>query len=271
MQIIAELEGYRRGPYAGAVGYATARTGRSTCASRSARSSSTTASPLQAGARDRRRLRPGGGAPRSACTSSPRSRPRSTSRRRSADDPPRRQLRLVHLQPRPPLRRARGGGGRAAERRDRRRRGERARAVAPRHLARARAPGGRGRVAGDHPRGSPADDADARRLPRPPGDRRGVRRRGRPARELVHGKATAVTTTGAASSPGCPTASRPAATTRSPRSRPGRARGLRDRRGRRGDGRAAPRAARRRRPVPSRVGADARRAGRSRGTSWRAR
>ena len=44
MQIISELEGYRRGPYAGAVGYVAARAGRSTRASRSGRSSSTTAS-----------------------------------------------------------------------------------------------------------------------------------------------------------------------------------------------------------------------------------
>ena len=51
MQIISELEGYRRGPYAGAVGYALPGRRRSTRASRSARSCSTTASRcLQAGA-----------------------------------------------------------------------------------------------------------------------------------------------------------------------------------------------------------------------------
>ena len=61
MQIISELEGYRRGPYAGAVGYVAAGRRRWTRASRSARSCSPTASRyLQAGAGDRRRLRPGG-------------------------------------------------------------------------------------------------------------------------------------------------------------------------------------------------------------------
>ena len=49
-----------------------------------------------------------------------------------------------------------------------------------------------GRLDRDHPAARP-DDADPRRLPRPPGDRPGLRRRGRPAQALVHGKASAVT------------------------------------------------------------------------------
>ena len=44
MQIISELEGYRRGIYAGAVGYAFRREASSTRASRSARSCCATAS-----------------------------------------------------------------------------------------------------------------------------------------------------------------------------------------------------------------------------------
>ena len=116
-----------------------------------------------------------------------------------------------------------------------------------------------------------ADDADARRLPRPPGDRRGVRRRGRlRARAAARQGKPGRSTTAPASSPGCPRPSTPGATTRSRRracrtcSSPTRVC-----RRRRGDGGAPSHAARRRRAVPSRVGADAGRAPRSRGTSSR--
>ena len=48
-------------------------------------------------------------------------------------------------------------------------------------------------------------DADARRLPRPPGDRAGLRRRGRPrARARARQGDDRRSTTAAASSPGCP-------------------------------------------------------------------
>ena len=113
----------------------------------------------------------------------------------------------------------------------------------------------------------------ARRLPRPPGDRRGVRRRGRlRARARARQGDARLARRRAASSPGSPDdflAGRYhslAAT-----SVPDVLRGLGDRRRRRGDGRPPPRAADRRRPVPSRVGADAGRAATSRRTSWRRR
>ena len=131
---------------------------------------------------------------RSACRSSPRSRPRSTSPRKAPDDAPdARQLRHVHLQPRPPLRGARRRGARLPERRDHGRRGRGARADAPRRLPRPRPAGGRRRLGRADPAARP-DRADARRLPRPPGDRRGVRRRdrpgeGAPARQVVAGRA----------------------------------------------------------------------------------
>ena len=154
---------------------------------------------------------------RSACASWPRSRPRSSSRR------PRmilldRQLRLVHLQPRAPVRRARRGGGRAPERRDRRRRGGAARAVAPR-----RSPPAPGR-----PAGAGVSVEIVRRLgERVPtlgvclGHQAIVEAFGGevgPAQRLVHGKASGDRrTTGAGSSQGCRSGSRPAATTRSRR------------------------------------------------------
>ena len=102
--------------------------------------------------------------------------------------------------------------------------------------------------------------ADLRRLPRPPGDRGGVRRDRDPrpraaARQDLRGHAT----TAPACWPACPTRSPPPATTRSPWSsrRCRTSRGDRaDRRLRRGDGDAAPDAAARGRAVPPRVGAD---------------
>ena len=72
------------------------------------------------------------------------------------DDPADRQLRLVHLQPRPPVRGARCGADRAPQRRDHARRGGGARAVAPRRSRPARAAGGRGRDASRSSSGSPA-------------------------------------------------------------------------------------------------------------------
>ena len=129
-----------------------------------------------------------------------------------------RQLRLVHVQPRAPVRRAGRGGARAAERRDHGRRGGGAAARAARHLARARAgrraPGRRSRSCAGWRRGR----ADARRVPRPPGDRGGVRRRDRlRARSCCTASRRASRTTGAGCSAGCRSASRPGATTRWPR------------------------------------------------------
>ena len=69
----------------------------------------------------------------------------------------------------------------------------RAEALAPSHLVISPGPG-RPEDAGATPAISAALRArtDARGLPRPPGDRPGLRRRDRRARELVHGKATIV-------------------------------------------------------------------------------
>ena len=131
-----------------------------------------------------------------------------------------RQLRLVHLQPRAPVRRARGRGGRPPQRRDHGRRGGAARALPPRHLPRPRPPRGRGR------RLRRSSCASAGRVPTLGvclGHQAIVQVFGGEvgqARELVHGKATVGRrTTAAASSRACRTTSSRAATTRSPRRR----------------------------------------------------
>src|SRR5688500_5914503 len=143
------------------------------------------------------------------------------------------------------------------QRRDRRRRGGAAGADTPRDLTRPGTPVGRGRDARDHP-AARAARPDARRVPRAPGDRRGVRRRGRPGEVDRPRKAER----DHARQPGpLPWIAgrlhrRPLPLAR----RHGHPRGPRRLRHlRRGgsDGRQTPRAARRRRPVPSRVGADA--------------
>ena len=94
---------------------------------------------------------------------------------------------------------------------------ERLGAGAPRRLPRSRPARGRGRVDRDH-QAARADDADARRLPRPPGDRRGVRRRGRlRARAAARQGEPGAPRRHAASSRACRSRSTRAATTRSPR------------------------------------------------------
>ena len=159
---------------------------------------------------------------------------------------------LAHL-----FQRAGRGGGRPPQRRDRRRRGRR---LAPSHLVVSPGPGPPV-DSGATSRSSAgcADDPDARRLPRPPGDRPGVRRRNGQGARLVHGKASIVTHDGRGIFAGLPNdfARRPLPLAR--RDAGARLlRDLRDDRRRRGDGRPPPRPAGRRRPVPSRVGAHAR-------------
>ena len=196
MQIIAELEGRRRGAYAGAVGYLGFGGDMDTCIAIRTIVMRDGDGLSAGGRRDRGRLRPGGGARGvhqqdggAADARSTRRRRGSTGRESACD----RQLRLVHLQPGGLHRvRRRGGAGRA-QRRDRARRGRglvadpRGRLPGPGHAGRGGRLGGRDRAAG-------RARARARRLPRPPGDRRHVRRRGRPgepadARQVRHGHA----------------------------------------------------------------------------------
>src|SRR5215210_6506139 len=195
----------------------------------------------------------------SACGSSRPSRRRSSSRRRACD-PADRQLRLVHLQPRAPLRQARRGGGGPPQRCDRPGRGGAAPAVAARPLPRPGTACRRGRLCRDRPAVGPAS-THPRRLPRPSGDRRGLRRRDR---------------TGAAARARQSERDRPRRPWPLPRApRVVRGRPLPFTRGnlgprlpgdlghvlrRRGDGRTPSRAAGGRRPVPPRVGLDAGRA-----------
>ena len=166
---------------------------------------------------DRRRLRP---ARRARGVPAQARRPRDARLRwrRRTDDPARRQLRLVHVQPRPPVRGARRRGRRAPQRRDRRGRGRaaRARPTSSSHPG----PGDR-RLRRDRSRSSggwrrrrrrSASASATRRSSRPSAARSARRKR------LVHGKASAVDARRArASSPACRRASRPAATTRSRR------------------------------------------------------
>ena len=140
--------------------------------------------------------------------------------------------------------------------------------LAPSHLVVSPGPG-RPEDAGVTPailRRARRSRADARRLPRPPGDRAGLRRRGRTgAASSCTARRRSSRHDGRGIFAGLPGTSSRAATTRSRRRRvPDVLRGLGDGGRRRGDGRAPPRAAGRRRPVPSRVGADAARAATSR-------
>ena len=216
MQLISELEGYRRGPYAGAVGYALPDGTLDTCIAIRTIVLHDGVARLQAGAGI-------------VADSDPAAEHRECLSKLAALEA---AIELAEKQPMILLvdnydsftynlahlfaelgRR----GGRAPERRRSTR--TTAERLAPSHLVISPGPGParrRGRLAGDHPPAR-ADDADARRVPRPPGDRRGVRRRGRPGAGAPPRQGERRrTTTGRASSPGCPTASRPAATTRSP-------------------------------------------------------
>ena len=219
MQIISELEGYRRGVYAGAVGYVFPQEGElDTCIAIRTLVLRDGIAYLQAGGGIVADSDPAD--EHEECLNKlARARDaRSSSRRRSSDDAPDRQLRLVHVQPRAPVRRARRRGdascGTTSSPRDE---AERARAGAARRSppvpAGRRTPARRSRSSAAR-----ADDADARRLPRPPGDRRGVRRRGRlRARAAAREGEPRAPRRHAASSPGCRSRSTRAATTRSPR------------------------------------------------------
>ncbi|CAA9498650.1 MAG: Anthranilate synthase, amidotransferase component @ Para-aminobenzoate synthase, amidotransferase component, partial [uncultured Solirubrobacteraceae bacterium] len=174
-----------------------------------------------------------------------------------ADD---RQLRLLHLQPRPVPGRARRRAGSRPQRPCPRRRalggrlGRRRRLAGPVHAGR-----GRHQRRGDAPlpRGG---DPDARRLPRPPVAGAGVRRAGDPppagTRQDRAGRARR---RGPVRRAAEPADGRPLPLAGGRRGPARAARGDRPRRGS-ADGHPPSRAARARRPVPSRVGAHARRA-----------
>ena len=265
MQIITELEGYRRGPYA--------RRGRLRPARRRPRHlhrdpddrppRRRRAPP--GGRRDRRRLRPARRA-RGVPPQARRARDRDYPCR--DDDPARRQLRLVHLQPRAPVRGAGRGGGRPPERR---------------RSTPTRRSGWRRRTSSSRPARAGRSDSGAtveivRRLaPTTPtlgvclGHQAIVEAFGGEigqARELVHGKASAVEHDGRGIFAGLPQGFQAGryhslAATHGAR----RARSLGDGGRRRGDGRPPPRAARRRRPVPPRVACSRPSAPTSAGTS----
>src|SRR5213078_456915 len=111
-------------------------------------------------------------------------------------------------------------------------------------------------------RAAAADNADARGLPRPPGARRGLRRRGRLRARARPRQGEPGAARRERAVQGAARSVRGGALPLARRDAPaGRARADGVRRGRRGDGGAAPRAPCGRRPVPPRIGADAGRAG----------
>ena len=219
MQIIDELEPVKRGPYGGAVGYLSYTGELDTCIYiRSAL--------VKDGARARAGRRRASWPTRTPTTrcARPRRRPTRCSRRsgwrasRGTGRDPRardRQLRLVHLQPRPVPGRA----------------GGRARGGAQRRAGRGRAAGARRPTALVVSPGpcTPAEAgvsvdairalrrggrARARRVPRPPGAGHGVRREGRARRSRCTARPRAWSTTAGRSSPVSNPRSWPGATTR---------------------------------------------------------
>jgi hypothetical protein len=177
MQIISELEGYRRGPYAGAVLYSLPAR-RSMRASRSGRSCCTTVSRCCRQAQDR-------GPTRTGC----RARRVPAEAGRAGDgDPPRGGAAVILLVDNYDsftynLAHLFGElGAEVVVRRNDAIDADGAERLAPSHLVVSpgpRPPVRRRRYRRD--RAAPrTDDADARRLPRAPGDRRGLRRRDRP-------------------------------------------------------------------------------------------
>ena len=218
MQIISELEGYRRGTYAGVVGYHVPGVGARHVHRDPHRAAARRRRLSPGGRRHRRRLRPGRRAPGV---------PEQARGARGGDRGWRRRTmillidnydsftyNLAHL----------FGelGAEVVVRRNDEITADEAERLAPSHLVVSPGPG-RPEDAGDDagdPAAARAARPDARRLPRPPGDRPGVRRRGRPgararARQGDHGRARRPRHLRRAAA----TASRPGATTRSPRPR----------------------------------------------------
>ena len=263
MEIIDELEPVKRGGYGGAIGYLSYTGDLDTCIHIRTVVLQGRRAHVQAGggtvadAQARLRVR-GVARTRRARV------PRAIELARDQADvavsgPRRRQLRLVHLQPRPVPGRAGGGArGRAQRRRDGRR-AARARARPRRRLARpvhAERGGhlGRGRCAAS-PRRASRRSASASATSR--SRRRSAARSIR--HEPVHGKTTRSSTTAGRSSPGCRaplTVGRYHSLVVDDRRCP-TASSVTARGGGVVMGDPPPRAARRRRPVPPRVGADA--------------
>ena len=181
MEIIAELEPEVRGPYAGAIGYV------------GYGGDLDTAIALRTiVVRNGHRIRAGGGRYRRRFVGHTRRRWRSTTRspRRSSrwrrrtrgrgaerSGAGHRQLRLVHVQPRAVPARARRHGRRRAQRRAVRRRHRASGPRRDRDVARAADSRGGGHLRRPRPRAR-RHRADARRVPRPPGDRRRLWRHG---------------------------------------------------------------------------------------------
>ncbi|CAA9538719.1 MAG: Anthranilate synthase, amidotransferase component @ Para-aminobenzoate synthase, amidotransferase component, partial [uncultured Solirubrobacteraceae bacterium] len=178
-----------------------------------------------------------------------------------APRPGRRQLRLLHLQPRPVPGGAGGGGRGRAQRRRHGRRAARARARPGRRLARAVHAGRGGHLDRGHAALPGGRDPHPRRLPRAPVARPGVRRACRAPRPRARqDDGDRARRRGDLRRPARAPDRRPLPLARGRSGVPAaRARGGLARR-RRADGRAPPRAAGRRRAVPPRVGAHARRA-----------
>ena len=249
MQIISELEQYRRGIYAGAVGYCLPETARARHVHRDPHAVAARRRRAPAGGRrHRRRLGSGRrarGVPRQAARARDRDRAGRVGAGRGAvilliDNYDSFSYNLAHL--------FGALGAEVVVRRNDELDADEAERLAPSHLVVSPGPGrpaDAGATTGDR-RAAAADDADARRLPRPPGARRGLRRRGRlraraRPRQGEPGAARRQRplhrSAGSVRGRALPLARRDAAARRA------RADGVRGRR--RGDGGAAPRAARR--------------------------
>ena len=189
MQIISELEGYRRGPYGGAVGYALPDGDLDTCIAIRTIVLHDGVAHLQAGAGIVADSEPN--AEHEECLRKLAALERAITLAEAmillVDNYDSFTYNLVHL-----FQELGRRGRRAPERRDRRRRGRAAAPVASRRLPRARAARGFGRDARDRP---PARADDARRSASASATRRSSQAFGGEigqARELVHGKATEV-------------------------------------------------------------------------------